>query len=352
MKSKHGFGIIGLGAIAGIHAAALRQMDNAELTGVFDTIPKYAAAFTEKHGGRPYDDLESFLKCPEIEFVTITTPSALHQDAAIAAARSGKHIIVEKPMEISTERCERIIQAASENGVLLSGVFQSRFFDGSRKVREALDQQRFGKIILCDAYIKWYRSQEYYDSGAWRGTKEIDGGGALMNQAIHALDLLLWFGGNVKEVSSRCATMAHERIDVEDVLVSTLVFESGALGTVEASTAVWPGAPKRIEILGTRGSVVMEEENITRWDFDDQRPGDNEVKKLLSSNTSIGGASDPMGINPEGHRRQFEDCIMAVETKGKPLIDGLSAAKAVALVEAMYKSAAAGKPVSPGYAPE
>jgi predicted dehydrogenase len=347
MKGKHGFGIIGLGAIAGVHAAAIRKMDNAELTGVFDTIPKYAAAFTEKHGGRPYDDLESFLKDPDIEFVTITTPSALHQDAAIAAARSGKHIIVEKPMEISTIRCERIISAARESKVLLSGIFQSRFFDGSRKVREAIDQGRFGKIILCCAYIKWYRSQEYYDSGAWRGTKEIDGGGALMNQGIHALDLLLWFGGNVKEVSCRYATAAHERIDVEDVLVSTLVFENGAMGTVEASTAVWPGAPKRIEILGTQGSVVLEEENILRWDFIDQRPGDIEVKNLLSnSSSSTGGASDPMLLNPEGHRRQFEDCIRAVETNGKPLIDGQSAAKAVALVEAMYQSAASGKPVS------
>jgi len=345
MNCKHGFGIIGLGAIAGIHAAAIRQMDNAELIGVFDTIPKYAAAFTEKHGGRPYDDLESFLKCPDIEFVTITTPSALHLDAAINTARAGKHIIVEKPLEISTVRCERIIRTACENGVLLSGIFQSRFFDGSRKIREALDQGRFGKIILCNAYIKWYRSQEYYDSGAWRGTKEIDGGGALMNQAIHALDLLLWFGGNVKEVSSRSATMAHERIDVEDVLVSTLVFENGAMGTMEASTAVWPGDPKRIEILGTQGSVIMEEENIIRWDFAEQRPGDGDVKNLFGNSSSIGGASDPMGINPEGHRRQFEDCIRAVETGGKPLIDGSSAAKAVALVEAMYKSAALGTPV-------
>ena len=342
MGGKHKFGIIGLGAIAGIHAAALREMDNAELTAVFDTIPAYAAAFAEKHGGRPYNDLESFLKCPEIEFVTITTPSALHQDAAIASALAGKHIIVEKPLEISQERCERIIRVAEKSKVLLSGIFQSRFFNGSRKIREALDQGRFGKIILCDAYIKWYRSQEYYDSGAWRGTKEMDGGGALMNQAIHAIDLLLWFCGDVKEVSCRSATLAHERINVEDVLVSTLVFENGAMGTVEASTAVWPGAPKRIELLGTRGSVVMEEENLVCWNFADQRPEDEEIRNQFSNISSIGGASEPMGINPEGHRRQFEDCIRSVETGRKPLIDGRSAAKAVALVEAMYKSAATG----------
>jgi predicted dehydrogenase len=345
MSGKHGFGIIGLGAIAGIHAAAIRQIENAQVTAVYDTIPGYAAAFAEKHGGRPYNDLKSFLKCKDTDFVTITTPSALHQDASIASARAGKHIIVEKPLEITTQRCERIIHAAQESGVLLSGIFQSRFFDGSRKIREALDQGRFGKLILCDAYIKWFRSQEYYDSGAWRGTKEIDGGGALINQAIHALDLLLWFCGNVKEVFSRSATMAHERIDVEDVLVSTLVFENGAMGTVEASTAVWPGSPKRIEILGTHGSVVMEEESILRWDFAEKRPGDDEVVKQINKSSSAGGASDPMGINPEAHRRQFEDCIRAVETGSKPLIDGPAAAKPVALVEAMYKSAATGNAV-------
>ncbi|MDR0486896.1 MAG: Gfo/Idh/MocA family oxidoreductase [Treponema sp.] len=348
MSNKHGFGIIGLGAIAGVHARAIEQMENAAVTAVFDTVPGRAAAFAEKNGVRsavrPYDDLEAFLRDTDTEFVTITTPSGLHLDSAVAAARAGKHVIVEKPLEITTERCEKIIAAAAESGVLLSGIFQSRFFDAAQKIREAIDRGRFGKVILCDAYIKWYRSQEYYDSGAWRGTKQIDGGGALMNQSIHALDLLLWFGGNVKEVSSRCATRAHERIEVEDVLVSTLVFENGAMGTVEASTAVWPGAPKRIEILGTAGSAVMEEENIVQWKFADEQPEDESVRNQYSNNAAT-GASDPMGISPLGHQRQFEDCIKAVETGTSPLIDGRSAARAVALVEAMYQSAASRSPV-------
>ena len=346
MIGKHGIGIIGLGAVAGIHAAAIKGIEKAEITAVYDTVPGRALAFSEKHGGRAYEDLEAFLASPDFKFVTITTPSGLHQDAAIAAARAGKHIIVEKPLEITTERCEKIIRAADENGVMLSGIFQSRFFDGSRKVREALDQGRFGKIILCDAYVKWYRSQEYYDSTAWRGTKDLDGGGALMNQSIHALDLLLWFGGNVKEVSCRAATVAHERIEVEDVLVSTLMFENGAMGTLEATTAVWPGAPRRIEILGTRGSAVLEEDNIVQWQFMDEQPEDEKIRNLFSQKSSAGGASDPMGISSEGHRRQFEDCINAVETGGKPLVDGREAVRAVALVEAMYKSAASGSPVS------
>ena len=345
MSSKHGIGLIGLGAIANIHAAALAELPNAEIAAVYDTVPGRAAAFSKIHGGRPFDELGSFLACPDLEIVNITTPSGLHRDAAVAAANAGKHLIVEKPLEISSERCEKIIRAAKDNGVILSGVFQSRFFDGSRKIREALDEGRFGKIILCDAYIKWYRSQEYYDGVAWRGTKAIDGGGALMNQSVHALDLLLWFGGDVKEVSARAVTRAHERIEVEDVLVSTVVFESGAMGTVEASTAVWPGFAKRMEILGTEGSVILEEENIVQWQFLNDRPEDEEIRKQSGINVSPGGASDPMAISPDGHMRQFEDFLRVVEAGGRPLVDGPAAAKPVALAEAMYKSAASGKTV-------
>ena len=337
MKKKHGFGIIGLGVIAETHAAAIGNMENAELKAVIDNDPEHARDFAKRYGGDSFTSLEKFLKCPDLEFVTITTPSGYHGDAAIAALKAGKHVIVEKPLEITTERCKKIIETANENGVTLSGIFQCRFYDSSIKIREALDQGRFGKIILCNGYSKCHRSQEYYDGGAWRGTKAVDGGGALMNQAIHTLDLLLWFCGDVKEVSCRSATMAHERIEVEDVLVSTLLFENGAMGTAEASTAVWPEVPKQIEILGTKGSVVMEEDKIVRWEFMDKKPEDENVIKQFKELDSK---------NYLGHKRQFEDFIRAVENGGKPLVDGFEATKAVALVEAMYKSAASGKPVS------
>ena len=345
--SKHGFGIVGLGAIAGIHATVIKQMENAALTAVYDSVPGRAAAFAEKHGGQPYEDLAAFLKDAATAFVVIATPSGLHLDAAVAAAKAGKHVIVEKPLEVTAERCGEIIKAAAENGVMLSGVFQGRFSWAAQKIREALDKGRFGKLILCDACVKWFRSQEYYDSGAWRGTKAIDGGGALMNQAIHALDMLLWFGGDVKEVSARAATRAHERIEVEDVLVSTLLFENGAMGTITATTAVWPGSLKRIEVLGTEGSVVLEEETIIRWDFAKEEPEDEVIRQRFAAGAHAGGASDPMAISHDGHKKQFEDCIRAVETGGKPLVDGCEAAKAVALVETIYQSAASGGQVHP-----
>jgi len=342
---KHGFGIIGLGAIAGVHVDAISRMGNARLCACYDSVPGRAGEFAGKHGGRPYDNLDDFLKDTEIEFVTVTTPSGLHESVTLAAIKAGKNVIVEKPLEITTERCERMIAAARENGVMLSGVFQSRFYEAARMTKEALDQGRFGKLILCNAYVKWYRSQEYYDGGAWRGTMEIDGGGALMNQSVHALDLLLWFGGKVREVSARSATLAHERIEVEDVLVSTVLFENGAMGTVEATTAVHSGFPKRMEILGTGGCVILEEENITEWRFAEERKEDEEIRTRFKSLSGASGASDPMGISSEGHRLQFEDCIKALETGKPPLVDGTEAAKAVALVRAMYKSAEDGKPV-------
>ncbi|MCL1992884.1 MAG: Gfo/Idh/MocA family oxidoreductase [Spirochaetes bacterium] len=345
MSKKHGIGIIGAGAIGGVHAAVINQIGNAELLAVCDTEAGRPAAFAEKHGGKPFDDLDSFLACPGLEIVVIATPSGLHQGAAVAAAKAGKHLIVEKPLEVTVEKCKEIIAAAKQNNVMLSGIFQNRFFDGSMKIRKAVEQGRFGKLVLCDAYVKWHRSQEYYDSAPWRGTKEIDGGGALMNQSIHVIDLLLWLGGDVKEVSSRAATVAHERIEVEDLLVSTLLFENGAMGTVEATTAVWPGSPKRIEILGTRGSVIMEEENITQWSFMDEMPEDEEIRRQMAGGPGAGGASDPMGISTAGHKRQIEDCLKALESGGRPLVDGEAAAKAVALVSAMYESAATGKAV-------
>ncbi|MDL2229101.1 Gfo/Idh/MocA family oxidoreductase [Treponema sp. OttesenSCG-928-L16] len=345
-KDRYGFGIIGLGAIASIHADALKQIPAAELTALYDTVPGRARDFAEKYGGSAYDDLEAFLDHPGLDIVTVTTPSGLHRDVSIAAAQKGKHLIVEKPLEISPERCDDVIKAASSAGVLLGGIFQSRFFDSARLIKKAIDQGRFGKIVLCDAYVKWFRSQEYYDSGAWRGTKEIDGGGALMNQSIHAADLLLWFGGAVKEVYSFSETLTHERIEVEDTLVASIRFKSGALGSLEASTSVWPGSPKRIEVRGSSGSAVMEEEKIIVWDFEKELPEDAQIRERYSGNTNGSGAADPMAISFYGHQMQFEDFLDALRDKRPPLVDGREARKAVELIRSIYTSAETGKAVS------
>ena len=190
---------------------------------------------------------------PAVDAVSVATPSGAHMEPAVAAAKAGKHVIVEKPLEITLQRCDRIINECEKNGVKLSTFFPSRFHDSSIKMKRAVDEGRFGRLTLGDAYVKWFRTQEYYDSGAWRGTWKLDGGGALMNQAVHTVDLLTWLMGPVVEIQAQTATLAHERIEVEDVATATLRFANGALGIIEASTAVYPGYLKAHRVAWRSG---------------------------------------------------------------------------------------------------
>jgi UDP-N-acetyl-2-amino-2-deoxyglucuronate dehydrogenase len=194
-------------------------------------------------------------------------------------------------------------------------------------------------MVLGDAYVKWFRSQQYYDDGGWHGTKALDGGGALMNQSIHAIDLLQWYMGKVESVSAYIGTICHENIDVEDNAVAALQFASGAFGVIEGSTAVYPGFLKKIEISGTAGSAVLEEEDLKTWSFAEESPSDEEIRRKYGSVTKTGGgAVDPGAIGIEGHRRQFMDFIQAVETKKPYLLDGIEARKSVAIIVAIYES--------------
>lgn len=345
MGRIYNFGIIGLGAIARFHAQAINGIPDARLYAGYDPVEGRAEAFTSEFGGKAYSDLEAFLADKEMDIVTITTPSGCHRDVAIAALDAGFDVVVEKPLEITVSRCNDIIQAAERNGRKLGAVFQSRYYDSSRVVKDAIEKGRLGKIVMVDAYVKWYRSQEYYDSGAWRGTKAVDGGGALMNQSIHAVDLLQWFGGDVDEVCGVSGTVAHRNIEVEDVLVSTVRFKNGALGVIEASTSVWPGFFKRMEILGTDGSIVLEEESIKEWRFKDETEEDELVRKRFATTGTGGGASDPNSIGFEGHRKEFEDFIDAVRHDRRPAVDGIEGRKAVSIIEAVYKSCESGAPV-------
>ena len=340
------FGIVGLGMIAEMQARAIDALDSANLVACFDVSRERAQAFAEKFACRSYSDLNEFLAHPGLDIVNVCTPSGLHLDSAVAAARAGKHLIVEKPLEVTVERCDEIIKAAQENRVLLSGIFPSRFHAVAKEVKKAVDSGRLGKIVLADAYVKWFRTQEYYDSSDWKGTWAMDGGGALMNQSIHAVDLLQWFMGPVSEILSFTATLAHERIEVEDTAVAALRFANGALGVIEGSTGVYPGFLKRIEISGTRGTVVVEEEDITVWEFAEPQPEDELVRKTYSRQTKTGGgASDPAAIGFHGHQYQFANMVNAIE-KGEPLlVDGAEARKAVEIIQAIYASAAAGTPV-------
>jgi UDP-N-acetyl-2-amino-2-deoxyglucuronate dehydrogenase len=247
-----GFGIIGCGMIANFHAKAIADLRGAKLVACHDAVPAAAERLAAATGCRAYSDLDAMLADPGVRAVTIGTPSGAHLDPAVAAAKAGKHVIVEKPLEITLRRCDRIIDACRESGVVLSTIFPSRFHDASQELRKAVDHGRFGRLTMGDAIVKWHRTQAYYDSGAWRGTWELDGGGALMNQAIHSVDLLTWLMGPVVEVRAKTALLAHERIAVEDVAVATLEFANGALGVIEASTAAFPGYLKRSKFTAAR----------------------------------------------------------------------------------------------------
>ena len=339
-----GIGIVGCGMIANFHAKAITDANGAHLVGVASRRPEPAAKFASEYGCTGFASIEEMIASPDVHAVSICTPSGAHLDPAVAAANAGKHVIVEKPLEITPERCDQIIDACEKNNVRLTVTFQSRFHQSSRLMKKAVDEGRFGKITLGDAYVKWYRTQEYYDSGAWRGTWQLDGGGALMNQAIHSVDLLLWLMGPVAEISAMTATMTHERIEVEDVAVATLKFANGALGVIEATTTAFPGALKRIEISGSEGTAVLEEEDIRTWEFANETADDETIRKEMAGKTETGGgAADPAAIGHHGHTMLFEEAVSAINENRPSILDGQEGRRSVEVICAIYESAKTGQ---------
>ncbi|MDO4571546.1 MAG: Gfo/Idh/MocA family oxidoreductase [Planctomycetia bacterium] len=342
----YGFAIIGCGMISNFHAKAIADCPNAKLVACFDVYKPSAERLAQATGCKAYDNLEEMLANPEIDVVTIGTPSGAHLDPALAAAKAGKHIIVEKPLEITLDRCDQIIEACKTAGVKLATVFHSRFHDSSLTLKEAVDSGKFGRLTMGDAYVKWFRSQQYYDSGAWRGTWALDGGGALMNQAIHTVDLLTWLMGPVVEIRAMCDCLDHERIEVEDTAVATLRFANGALGVIEASTAIYPGYLKRVELHGSKGSATIEEEDIVRWDFAEETPDDAQIlEKMKNRVSSGGGAADPAAIGHHGHAKLFADMIRAIETDSEPKINGPEGRRSVEIILGIYKASESGEAI-------
>ena len=340
----HGFGIVGTGMISNFHAAAIAEIDGAKLIGCYNRTPEKAAKFAEEHGGQTFDSLEALLADDRITAVCINTPSGARKDIAVAAAEAGKHVVVEKPLEVTLERCDAIIDACDKAGVKLCTIMQSRFSPANVALKQAVDAGRFGTLTLGDTYVKWWRSQEYYDSGGWRGTYELDGGGAFMNQAIHNVDLLMWFMGDVTEVTAVTGTLAHERIEVEDAAVAAVRFANGAIGTLEATTAAWPGLLKKTELHGTTGTAIVEQDSVLMWKFAEETDEDAEIRaKFAAPDTTGGGAADPKAISHAGHRDQLKDFLQAVDAGTQPLVDGREGRKSVELILAIYESQRTGK---------
>lgn len=336
---KIGVGVVGCGAIGPTHAKAVTEIEEAKLAAVCDKKEERARKLAEQLGADYYTDYEKMLEREDIQVICICTPSGMHAEMGILAAKAGKHIICEKPLDVTLEKCDALIKAAKENKVKLGGIFQHRFAEESRLVKKLVEEGKLEKIVLADIDMKWYRNQAYYDSDAWRGTWALDGGGCLMNQGVHFVDLLLWVMGPVEWVKAETATLTHN-IEVEDTAVAILKFKNGALGAIEGTTSAYPGVCARLSVAGYHGSVVWEDDKITFLKIE----GEEEEAKVEKPAVAW-GASDPMAIPAGLHTRNIYDMIRALIEDREPLITGEEARKAVELNLAIYKSAKTGEKV-------
>lgn len=343
-----GCAIVGCGMIARFHARALADVPGTKLVALVGRSPANAEKMRQELGLTCdiAGQLGDVLNRKDVDIVIITTPSGAHLEPAVAAAGAGKHVVVEKPLEITLERCDRIIDACDKHRVRLCTIFPSRFGDANRALKQAITQGRFGRLTLGETTCKWWRPQSYYDEGGWKGTRALDGGGALMNQAIHNVDLLLWMMGPVTHISGLTATLAHERIEVEDTAVACLRFKNGALGVIQAATSVWPGLPKTIGIHGDKGTVVIEQDDLLRWEFNPPTSEDDAIRaRFAHKSGASGGSSNPAAISHVGHARQLADFVAAIESGRPPLVDGREGRRAVELILGIYQANATGRVV-------
>lgn len=339
MTEPVGFAIIGTGMIANFHAEAIRNVPGAKLIAAFSRSKGTCEAFAAQQNCRAVTSLDELVNDPAIHAACITTPSGAHAEAAVPFLAAGKAVLCEKPMEVSLEAVDRILDAAKHGGGLLAGVFQNRLGTGAQMLKAAIDAGRFGRLTLCSAYIKWWRAQSYYGSSNWKGTWKLDGGGALMNQGIHAVDLLQWLVGLPEKVTAFYDTLAHPGVEAEDTLAAALKFPNGALGVIEAATSCYPGDDLRIEIRGDKGSATLVQDRITRWEFAETHPEDEEIRRGDQAGVIGGGTSDPKAISTEGHRRLVEDLVGALREGRSPMIPGAEARRAISLILAIYEAA-------------
>lgn len=335
-----GFGIIGCGMIARWHANAIKSIPGVRLVAVTDTYEQFRKAFAKEYEVKDFDSVEDMLKSSEIDVICICTPSGLHAPLAIQAAEAGKHVIVEKPMALTLKEADDVIKAVEENNVKMAVISQLRFTPAVMKIKETVDSGALGKLVCGDIYMKYYRSQEYYDKGGWRGTWKMDGGGALMNQGIHGIDLLLYMMGPVKSVFAYARTLAR-KIEVEDTASAVVEFKNGAVGVIQGTTSVFPGAPRRLEICGDKGTIVLEEDSITSWCIEGQEIPED-VKLGHTENMS---ASNPSAFGIEGHIKQISDMVDAIKNDRKPMVDQYDGKRPVELIVSIYEASRTGKPV-------
>ncbi|MBX6764980.1 MAG: Gfo/Idh/MocA family oxidoreductase [Rubrobacteraceae bacterium] len=351
------FGIVGCGVIGPHHALAISGLENAELVAVADLVPERARRLASEYHCDFYRDETGLLARNDIDAVCICTPSGIHAEGAIAAMEAGKDVVVEKPVDITLEAVDRLLAVQKATGRKVAVISQHRFDPATRIVKEAVGSGRFGRLTLGSAEVRWWRSQSYYESGVWRGTWALDGGGALMNQSIHSIDLLQWLMGPVVEVRAYTGLLAHERIEVEDTAVAILRFSNGALGNIVATTAAYPGLTARITVHGDSGSAVIDNDRLDYFHIAGGRGagaaygiggGGNQAEKVIEQygtvTSSSGAGTDPSSLSM-AHRDQIQDFIEAIREDREPLVNVEEGRKALAIILGIYESAKTGKPV-------
>lgn len=352
MKKSVKYGVVGCGVIHGMHCDAIANIEGAELVGVCDIVKDKAKAAGKKYGVPSFTTLSGLL--PKVDAITVCVPSGLHHKIGIKAAQAGKHVLTEKPIDVTYKQAKALIDACRASKVKLGVISQHRFAQDIRALREAAQGGKLGKLLMGDAYIKWYRTQAYYDSGDWRGTWKLDGGGCLMNQGVHYIDMLQWIMGGVQSVQAVTRTAVHN-IEVEDLAYALVEYKNGAVGLIHGSTSTYPGFSERLEVHGQFGSAIIEGDRFKVFKTDPDAPKDTspygggvtqqptpKIDVHEEKSDGATGASDPSALWSEQHRLQIEDFTRAIQENRDPYITGDLAIEPLKVILAIYKSAKTG----------
>jgi UDP-N-acetyl-2-amino-2-deoxyglucuronate dehydrogenase len=350
MAEQIGIGIIGAGNIALIHAQAIATLggQNVRLRAVLGKNRERAEKLASQFGAQAFTDAAAMLERSDIQVVTICTPSGTHADLGLQAAAAGKHVMVEKPIDVTMERARALVVGCEQHRVRLGVIFQSRFLPAVSLIKQAIERGRLGKLYVVDAYVKWFRNRAYYQAAAWRGTKALDGGGALINQGIHTVDLAQHFAGPAASIYGIAERKHHPYIEGEDTALALVKYRGGAAGVIEATTSLAPGFSRRVEVHGEKGSIVLDGNDITVWQLEGQNDDVEEAmlaRLRLEQRDTSDGASNPMNLDISAHQRQLEDFVGAVRDGRAPAVDGREALKALEIVLGVYRSAETGQPV-------
>ncbi len=329
-------GLIGCGTIGRIHAGMIHELDNFELAAVADTNPALTEELVKKYGCSQFADYREMLKSDGIDMVSVCVPPAMHYQVVIDAAGAGKHVAVEKPMDVILEHADRMIEECSKYGVMLSVISQHRFDNIIVSLKKAVESGRLGRLLMGTARTIWYRDMDYYKGNSWRGTF-ANGGGALMNQSIHYIDLLQYLMGDVEAVSATCKTLLHKSIEVEDTGIAVLKFKNGAVGTIEGTTVAYPGLFSELNIYGENGTVSIKNDKLDFYKIKDGTiPEFDEL--AARQNTDAAAVSKAEDLDTSSHKKQYEDIARALNENRKPMINGEEGRKALAIVNAIYEA--------------